>query len=33
VLKVGHGIVSEVGIANRQLTTTPAAQLNLLRNF
>ena len=33
VLKVRHGIVSEVGIANRQLTTTPAAQLNLLRNF
>jgi YVTN family beta-propeller protein len=33
VLKVRHGIVSEVGVANRQLTNNHATQLRLLRNF
>ena len=32
-LKIRHGIVQEVGIANRQLTTNRAAQIRLLRNF
>lgn len=33
VLKVRHGIIWEVGIANKQLTNNRAAQLRLLRNF
>ena len=33
VLKVRHGVVWEVGIANKQLTSNRAAQLRLLRNF
>ena len=33
VLKVRDGVVQEVGIANKQLTTGRAAQLQLLRNF
>ena len=33
VLKVRHGIIQEVGIANKQLTTGRAAQLQLLRHF
>jgi hypothetical protein len=33
VLKVRHGVVREVGIANKQLTTGRAAQQRLLRNF
>jgi len=33
VLKVRHGVVWELGIANKQLTTGRASQLQLLRNF
>jgi hypothetical protein len=33
VLKVRHGVVWEVGIANKSLTPTRAAQRGLLRNF
>ena len=33
VLKVRHGVIWEVGIANKQLTTGRAAQRRLLRNF
>jgi 6-phosphogluconolactonase len=33
VLKVRHGIIQEVGIANHQLTNTRSAQVRLLRNF
>ena len=33
VLKVRHGIIQEVGIANTQLSSNRAAQLRLLRNF
>jgi hypothetical protein len=33
LLKVRHGVIEEVGIVNKQLTTGRAAQLRLLRNF
>jgi len=33
VLKVRDGVVWEVGIANKQLTSNRAAELRLLRNF
>ena len=33
VLKVRHGVIWEVGIANKQLTSGRAAQRRLLRNF
>jgi len=33
VLKVSHGIIDEIGIANKTLTSTRAAQRTLLSNF
>jgi hypothetical protein len=33
ILKVRHGIVEEVGVADRQLLRTRTGQWELLRNF
>lgn len=33
ILKVRHGIVEEVGVADRQLLSTRTGQWELLRNF
>jgi hypothetical protein len=33
VLKVRHGVIEEVGIANKSLTSTCSSQLQLLSSF
>jgi hypothetical protein len=33
ILKVRHGVIEEIGLANRQLTTGRARQRRFLRSF